>query len=114
MDTITLRVHRKKAFTGMAMSYAIKIDGVKKGSLKNGESMEMVLPNQKCVLMVDMAGNSMTLHKLRKEVVVFPEYCSTGVIECEIDTKFNWFGGLTYGLLQAVGKISLNINYNAK
>lgn len=114
METITLRVYRKKAFTGMAMPYAIKIDGVKKGTIKNGESMEIELPNHNCVLMVDMVGNSMTLHKLRKEVVLFPEYCSTGVIECEVDTKNNWLGGLTFGLLQAVGKTTLNINYNAK
>lgn len=114
MNTITLRVHRKKAFTGMAMPYAIKIDGVKKGTVKNGESMEIEIPNHNCVLMIDMVGNSMNLHKIRKEVVLFPEHCTTGVIECEVDTKYNWLGALTLGLLHAVGKLTLNINYNAR
>ncbi|MBP9993663.1 MAG: hypothetical protein KBT67_01800 [bacterium] len=114
MNTITLRVHRKKAFTGMAMPYAIKIDGVKKGTVRNGGSMEIEIPNHNCVLMIDMVGNFLNLHKIREEVVLFPEHCTTGVIECEVETKYNPLGGLTLGLLQAVGKLSLNINYNAK
>lgn len=113
MNTLIFRVHRKKALTGMAMPYTIKIDGVKKGSVKNGESIELEIPNRNCVLLIDMVGNSITLHKIRKEVVLFPEHCSTGIIECVVDTSYNWLGGLTFGLLQATGKISLNINYNA-
>lgn len=45
MNTITLRVHRKKAFTAMAMPFAVKIDGVKKGTVKNGESLEIEIPS---------------------------------------------------------------------
>lgn len=114
MKSITLRVHRKKAFTTMAMPYAIKIDGEKKGTVKNGESVEIEIPNHNCVLMIDMVGNSMTLHKIRKELVLFPEHCTSGIIDCEIDTSYNWLGGLTFGLLQATGKMTLNINYNAQ
>lgn len=114
MNTITLRVHRKKAFTAMAMPFAVKIDGAKKGTVKNGESLEIEIPYQNCVLMIDMVGNSMALHKIKKEVVLFPEHCTSGIIECEVDTSYNWLGGLTFGLLQATGKITLNINYNAQ
>lgn len=114
MNTIKLRVNRKKAFTAMAMLFAVKIDGVKKGTVKNGESMEFEIPNHNCVLMIDMVGNSMTLHKIKKEVVLFPEHCTSGTIECEVNTSYNWLGGLTFGLLQATGKITLNINYNAQ
>lgn len=114
MNTIALRLHRKKSFVGMAMSYAIKIDGVKKGTVKNGDSVEFEIPNHNCVLMIDMVGNAMALHKIRKEVVLFPEHCTSGVINCEIETSYNWLGGLTFGLLQTTGKITLNINYNAQ
>lgn len=114
MNTITLRVKRKKAFTGMAMPYAIKIDGVKKGTVKNGESMEIEIPNHNCVLLIDMVGNSMALYKVKKEVVLFPEYCASGIIECEVNTNSNWLGPLTLGLFQTIGKIALNINYNAQ
>lgn len=114
MSTITLRVIRKKAFTAMAMPFAVKIDGVKKGTVKNGETMEIEIPNHNCVLQIDMVGNSMTLHKIKKEVVLFPEHCTSGIIECEVNTSYNWLGGFTFGLLQATGKITLNINYNAQ
>ena len=114
MITIKLRVNRKKAYTAMAMPYDVKIDGAKKGTVKNGESLEIEIPNHNCVLQIDMVGNSMTLHKIRKEVVLFPEHCTSGIIECEVDTSYNWLGGLTFGLFQATGKITLNINYNAQ
>lgn len=114
MNTITLRVNRKKAFTGMAMPYAVKIDGVKKGMVMNGGSLEIKIPNHSFVLLIDMVGNPLTIHKIKKEVVLFPEHCSSGVIECEINTNYNWLGGISFGLLQAVGNITLNINYNAQ
>lgn len=114
MKSITLRVHRKKAFTAMAMPYSVKIDGVNKGTVKNGETMEIEIPNHNCILQIDMVGNSMALHKIKKEVVLFPEHCTSGIIECEVNTSYNWLGGLTFGFLQATGKIVLNINYNAQ
>lgn len=114
MKSINLRVHRKKSFVGVAMPYVIKIDGEKKGTVKNGESVEIEIPNHNCVLMIDMVGNSIALHKIRKEVVLFPKHCTSGFIDCEIDTSYNWLGGLTFGLLQAAGKITLNINYNVQ
>ena len=98
----------------MAMPYDVKIDGVKKATVKNGESTEIEIPNHNCVLLIDMVGNSMTLHKIRKEVVLFPEHSISGIVECEVNTSYNWLGGLTFGLLQATGRIELNINYNAK
>lgn len=111
MKTIKLNIRRDKAFVGAAMPYRIVINGTEVGKMKIGSSMFYELPNTRSTLKVSMVGNSLTFHKIEKEIVLFPQYCKTGVIRCKIKTKFNWLGYLTLGLLQAVGKVELEIEY---
>lgn len=111
MNTIKLNIIRDKAFVGAAMPYRVIINGVEKGKIKIGGSTSYEIPNNQSTLKISMVGNSLTFHNIEKEVVLFPQYCKTGVITCKIKTKFNWLGYLTLGLLQAVGRTELNIEY---
>lgn len=111
MSTITLNINRDKAFVGAAMPYHIIINGTEVGKLTIGKSMLCELPNVQSSLRVSMMGNSMNFHKIEKEIVLFPQYCKTSVINCKIKTKFNWIGFLTFGFLQAVGRTELEIEY---
>ena len=111
MNTIKLNISRDKAFVGGAMPYRIIINGTEKGKIRTGKNMLFELPDTQSTLKISMIGNSLTFHNIEKEVVLFPQYCKTGVINCKIRTKFNWLGYLTLGLLQAIGRTELNIEY---
>lgn len=111
MNNIKLNVSRDKAFVGAAMPYRIIVNGEEIGKMKVGSSMSYEIPNVQSTLKVSMVGNSLTFHKVEKEVVLFPQYCKTGIIECWIRTKFNWLGFLTLGLFQAMGRTDLEIAY---
>lgn len=111
MEQLTLNIKRQSSFTGMAMPYRIYINGVEMATIKNGGSVSLQIPNQQSVLKVSMVGNSMTFHSVEKDVVIFPEYCKSNVINCEIVTNINWIGALSGGLFGAVGKLVININY---
>lgn len=111
MNKITLNITRDKALVGAVMPYRVVISGTEFGQLKKGKSMSCEFPNAQTSLRVSMVGNSLTFHKIEKEVALFPQYCKTGVINCYIKTKFNWIGYLTFGLLQAVGRMELEIEY---
>lgn len=111
MNTIKLNISRDKAFVGAAMPYRIIINGTEVGKIKTGGNMSYELPNTQSTLKISMVGNSLTLHNIEKEVVLFPQYCKTGVINCAIKTKFDWLGYLTLGLLQAIGKMEIEVDY---
>lgn len=111
MSTITLNLYRSKAFVGGAMPYRIIINGTEVGKMMIGKSLSCEIPNAQSSLKVSMVGNSLTFHKIEKEIVLFPQYCKTGVINCKIKTKLNWLGYLTLGLLQAIGRTELEIEY---
>lgn len=111
MDTIKLNISRKKSFVGSAMPYRILINGMEVDKIKIGTNVSYELPNAQSTLKVSMVGNTLSFHNIEKEVVLFPQYCKTGIIDCIIRTKLNWLGFLTYGLLQAVGRMDLEIVY---
>ena len=111
MNIIKLNISRDKSFVGGAMPYRIIINGIVMGKMNIGDNMSLELPNTQSTLRVSMIGNSLTLHNVEKDVVLFPQYCKTGVIICRIRTKLNWVGFLTLGLLQAVGSLDLDIEY---
>lgn len=111
MKTVKLNIRRDKVFVGAAMPYRIVINGTEVGKMKIGSTMFYELPNTQSTLNVSMVGNSLTFHKIEKEIVLFPQYCKTDIINCNIKTKFNWLGFLTLGLLQAIGRMELDIEY---
>ncbi len=107
MNKIKLNICRSKSFVGAAMPYRIIINGSEVGNILIGNRMSFDIPNTQSSLKVSMIGNSLTFHKIEKEVVLFPQYCKTGGINCVVKTTVNWIGLLTFGLLQAVGKIEI-------
>ena len=108
---VKLNINRDKSIMGAAMPYRIMINGTELGKLNFGKSLSFELENVQSTLKVTMMGNSIVYHKVEKEVVLFPQYCKTGNINCRISTQCNWVGYLTLGLLQAVAKIELDIEY---
>ena len=111
METIKLNVSRDKAFVGAVMPYRIIINGLEVGKLAYGKSVSYDIPANQSVLKVSMVGNAISVHRIEKEAVLFPQYCKTGIINCHIKTKFNLLGLLTIGFVQAIGRAELDINY---
>ena len=111
MRTIQLNISRDKAYVAAAMGYRILIDNQEVGKIKIGQTMTLNIPDKPTSLKVSMVGNAMNIHRMEKEVVLFPEKSSSGIVECSINTKPNWLGILTSGFIQAVGQINLTINY---
>ena len=111
MNNIKLIISRDKSFVGAAMPYRIIINGKELCKIKIGDTKSFELPNSQMTMKVSMVGNSMTFHSIEKEVVLFPQYCKTGVVNCKIKTKTNWFGFFTLGLLQAIGRTVLDVEY---
>lgn len=112
METIRLNIKRDKSATGCAMSYRIVVGGKEVTKLRIGKEFSMDIPNAQTTLKVSMVGNSFTFHKIEKEVVVFPQNCKSGVIDCLISTKMNMLGVMTFGLIQAVGRAEIQVNYS--
>ena len=112
MDQFTLNITRQKNFVGAAMPYRICVNGKEVATIKIGGNVSIQIPNQRTILKVSMVGNGMAFHRIEKEVVIFPEYSKSNVINCEIVTKANWFGVFTWGLIRAVGSAVINVNYN--
>lgn len=112
MDCIKLNIYRDKSLIGAGMPYRIFVNGVEKGKIGIGKSISIDIPNIQSTLKVSMVGNSLSFHNIEKEVVIFPQYCKNGIVKCRIKTKFNWIGYLTCGLLQAIGRTELEMEYN--
>ena len=107
----TLNIERTKSFVGAAMPYRIYVNGTEQGKLMIGNRLSVEIPDSNTVLKVSMGGNISTFHKMEKEIVIFPEHCRGGIINCTISTKLNWIGLLTMGIFQAVGRLDINVKY---
>lgn len=111
MSMVKLFVKRKSSFVGAVMPYYIKINGIEKSRLRNGGECSFDIPLEQCILGVSMVGGTFTLHKISKEVVLFPCNNKSGRMFCEITTSVNWIGFFTLGIFAPVGKLQLNITY---
>lgn len=97
--------------TGCAMPYRIIVNGKEEAKLTIGKSLSLEIPKEQTTLKVSMVGNALTFHKIEKEIVIFPQYCKTNIVNCSITTKINWLGYLTLGLFQAMGRTEINVEY---
>lgn len=111
METVRLNVTRGKSFVGVAMPYKILVNGVELGSVAVGKTVSFSIPKVQSSLKVSMVGNSMTFHRVEKEIVLFPQNSVSGTVNCFIDTKLDFVGFITLGLLQAVGKLDIRVSY---
>ena len=107
---ITLYIKRNSAFVGSAMPYRIIINGKEVTQLTNGNDFQIQLPKRETIdLKIHMVGNAITLHKIKKEVIIYPDNYDTKKINCIITSKLNALVTLSGGLLGAVGRLELNI-----
>lgn len=111
MGTVRLNITRDKSFAAAAMPYRIIVNGEELATIKVGKTLSFDIPNSKSTLKIAMVGNAMSFHNIEKQVVLFPEYCKTGEIDCLITTKLNVFGVIFGGLFQPVGRAELKIVY---
>lgn len=111
METIKLDIKRDNSMTGAAMPYRIIVNGKEEAKVTIGKSLSLDIPKEQTKLKVSMVGNAMTFHKVEKEIVIFPQHCKTNTVNCLITTKLNWFGMLTLGLFQGVGRIEVKVEY---
>lgn len=111
MNTVKLNISRDKAFVGAIMPYCIIINGEKQEKLKLGKSVSYDLPNNQSTLSVSIPGSSFGFHKAEKEVVLFPQYCKNGIINCHITSKLNWLGIISFGIVQSHYNINIHIDY---
>ena len=111
MKTITLNVSRDKSLVGAGMSYRIFINDKEVAKLRIGKTFSCQLPDEQFALRTSMVGNALSFHKIGKEVVVFPEYSKSGVINCKLRTRLNWLGFLTLGMFQAIGRTEIEVLY---
>lgn len=111
MEIIKLNIKRDNSMTGATMPYRIIVNGKDEAKLTVGKNISLEMPKERIVLKLSMVGNTMTFHKIGKEIVISPQFCKTNIINCTITTKLNWFGMLTMGLFQAVGRIEINVEY---
>lgn len=93
------------------MPYHMIVNGQKIAKLVIGKSLSLEIPKEQATLKVSMVGNAVTIHKIEKEIVLFPQYCKTNIINCSVTTKLNWLGALTLGMFQAVGRAEINVEY---
>lgn len=111
-DLIKVHFVRKKTWMAHAMKFRIIIDGNNVAEIKAGKEMTIDIPFQKIVpIKLSMKGNVWNIHKIEKEMVLFPEFCTNKTIECLVNTKTNWLGFISMGLLQAVCNIEVDLIY---
>lgn len=111
METVKLNISRDRSLVGIAMPFRVSVDGNEIDLFKSGEYKTLIIPYKRVVLHVSMLGNKVAFHKIYKEVVLFPQYCNSGIINCLISTKFNPLGLLTMGIFSSVGKIVIDVEY---
>ena len=111
METVKLNVTRKKSFVGGAMPYRILLNGKELAKIMIGKTVSFDIPKEPATLEIAMYGNALTFHKIKKSVQIAPENCRTGVINCTITTKAKTLGVLSCGLLSAVGKLEIDLEY---
>ena len=93
------------------MPYRISINGEVRGKLWNGKSIDIVIAAEQSVLLVEVKGNWLSPHKIRKEVVLFPQYCKEGRIRCRVVTRHSWLDTITLGLIHAAGSLEVEVEY---
>ena len=110
METIKLIIICDKAFVGAVLPYHLFINGKEMGKIKKGKNTSYELPYAQSTLKVSIPRTSL-IHKVEKEVVLFPQFCNKGIINCTIVSKLNLLGFISLGIVQPHYVISLHIEY---
>lgn len=108
---VTLLIKRRKAYVASLVKYRIIINGKELCQLKDGGLFQTKVSANPTSLRVSVWGNSLAVHKMEKEILLWPQYCERGQINCVIKTKTNWIGLITIGLLAPQGNIDIGVDY---
>ena len=112
METINLYITRDNSILGSILPFIITINGKKAGTLRSAMTKYYRIPNTYSTLKISMIESPLTLYKTKKEIVLHPQYCKTGCINCMVMTKLNLLGFLSFGLLEANTKLELIVDYH--
>lgn len=121
MNTIKLKINRENSIFGCAVPYTIYINDKEIAQLPNGRLITTDVPgNEKFYLAVSTSGkqgsvfqkitphSSMTL----KKVLIHPEYCKNGTVTCNIITKANILGAVSFGFLRPGTDLDIHVDYD--
>lgn len=111
METVKLNITRNSAFVAAGMPYRILINGRELLRIANGKTASIDIPKQQSTLTVSMVGNSLNIHKIEKEVTLFPNNAQNGIVNCVISTKANALGVFTSGLFKSMADLEVQVEY---
>ena len=119
MDTIKLNITRKKQFLSSALSYSVYFNDKEIVKLPNGRGVSLEVPaDKKFMLTVSIYKKDSLLKKLTphsgltsKTVMIHPEYCKNGVVDCIITTQIDMLGSMSFGWLRPMSEIDVTIDY---
>lgn len=108
---IKLNIKREKSFVGVVMPMRVFFENRLVCSLNNGESAEVMLPYQRGVLRVEMAGNKANLQPIRAQALIDPTRCRRNEIVCNLNITTGILNVLFGGLFLPAGKLNISIQY---
>ncbi|MCM1152704.1 MAG: hypothetical protein NC328_03515 [Muribaculum sp.] len=111
MNKVKLIITRKSSFVGMAVPVKIKINGMLIGQLKVNQKMELDVPPVPINLELDMVGNSMSIHPIKKTIVLNPAQSLRGVVTIDFGVKAKMLNIFTSGLWGKVGEFEETVKY---
>ena len=126
MESIKLNItHIKSRYSALAPftymgPFIIYFNDIEIVKLPNGRHISLDVPtDKKFLLIISMTGmnsikQKMTPHSAltSKKVMIYPEYCNNGIVNCIIKTHINLIGTATFGLLSPVCELDVSIDYN--
>ena len=115
-----MNIIRKKSFLGAALSYVVYFNDVEIVKIPNGRQVSLDVPADKkfmltvSILKKDSIMQALTPHPMlsSKKVMIHPEYCKNGVIDCTITTHANLTGSISFGWLRSMMELKVSVNYN--
>lgn len=110
--TVQLHMKRKASYAAAAMPMRIYVNNCEVGKLKIGGTMDITIPaDRPSMIKVSMVGNSMNVHKIEHQEMVYPQNAPSGHIQLEFKVKMNWAGVFTYGLAKPIGDVVYDVKY---
>lgn len=119
METIKLNIIRKKSYLGAIVPYIVFFNDIEIAKIPNGRQVSLDVPaDKKFTLTISVLNNNSIVKKMNphsqlfsKKVMIHPEYCKNGVVNCIITTEANLIGTISLGWLRSMSELGVSIDY---
>lgn len=120
MKSIKLNIIRKKSYLGAVVPYSVYLNDVEIVKLPNGRRVSLDVPaDNKFLLTISILKKNSFVRKITphsalssKTVMIHPEYCKNGIVNCTITTHANIIGAVSLGFLSPQTDLNVRIDYN--